>query len=81
MGRTRGRSMKHTKKELLQHHKDVKKVIREIGGDCYDKMEVALVDRLLAELAESKRKLNKVLRHTYCKKCYEHITEALQSDT
>lgn len=41
--------MKWTKTELLKNHKGCKKAIRELGADCYDKMEIALVDLLLQE--------------------------------
>lgn len=40
---------KWTKTELIKNHMDCKRVIEEMKTDCYDKMEVALVDLLLKE--------------------------------
>lgn len=56
--------MKWTKAELLQNHKNCKRAIRELGADNYDKMEIVLVDLLLAEhkqLLIEKIKLQKKL--------------------
>ena len=37
------------KTELIANHVGCKRVIRELKADCYDKMEIALVDLLLKE--------------------------------
>jgi len=43
------KKQKWTKAELISNHIGCKKVIRELNADCYDKMEIALVDLLLQE--------------------------------
>ena len=56
---------KWTRSDLIANHKGCKKVLREIGGDCYDKMEIALVDLLLKEnkqLRQEKDDLKKKLK-------------------
>lgn len=47
---------KWTMAELLENHRGCKKVMK--FGDCYDEMELALVDLLLKENRELRKKLS-----------------------
>jgi hypothetical protein len=52
------RKQKWTKAELLENHRGCRKVMK--FGDCYDEMEIALVNLLLSENKELRRRKKKM---------------------